>query len=65
LFGFPGYKQDQPQRQDDIPHGSTIDVFRHPTWNWVEDAKDDDDDSKIISFGFDISISPLEIQRHF
>jgi len=41
-------------------------VFRHPTWNWVKDEKDDDDDnSKIRSFGFDIFISPLKIHRYF
>jgi hypothetical protein len=33
-------------RQDDKPHGSTIDVFRRPTWNWDEDENDDDDDSQ-------------------
>jgi len=65
LFGFPDYKQDQSQRQDGKPHGSTIDVFRRPTWNWDEDENDDDDDSQIRSFGFDIFSSPLEIHRHF
>jgi hypothetical protein len=49
LFGFPDYKQDQSQRQDDKLHGSTIAVSRRSTWNWDEDD-DDDDDSQIRSF---------------
>lgn len=38
-----------------------IDVFRHPTWNWEED----DDDSQIRSFGFDIFSSPQKFTDIF